>query len=155
MHLAIFKQYLKIVVVSGVLSDDLQADNVVINTWLVSCLLFILLFSLFLPNQVFMHILNISFLEASKVETGLSLSVSPVSVEFIREEKTSDRCYAISRTAENKVLCAVMGGVEIRSTDLRLEKRTDIPDGVYSAQLIAGGRLFLLQPFTIPMVQPI
>ena len=141
MHLAIFKQYLKIVVVSGVVSDDLQADNVVINTWLVSCLLFILLFSLFIPNHVFMHILNLSFLEASKVETGLSLSVSPVSVEFIREEKTSDCCYGISRTAENKILCAVDRCVEIRCSDLTLEKRIDIPCGVLSAQLIAGCKL--------------
>ena len=141
MHLAIFKQYLKIVVVSGVVSDDLQADNVVINTWLVSCLLFILLFSLFIPNQVFMHILNISFLEASKVETGLSLSVSPVSVEFIRKEKTSNSCYSISHRAENKILCAVGRSVEIRSADLTLEKKINIPGGVLSAQLIAGGRL--------------
>ena len=141
MHLAIFKQYLKIVVVSGVVSDDLQADNVVINTWLVSCLLFILLFSLFIPNQVFMHILNLSFLEASKVETGLSLSVSPVSVEFIRKERTSDSCYSISHRAENKILCAVGRSVEIRSADLTLEKKINIPGGVLSAQLIAGGRL--------------
>ena len=141
MHLAIFKQYLKIVVVSGVVSDDLQADNVVINTWLVSCLLFILLFSLFIPNQVFMHILNLSFLEASKVETGLSLSVSPVFVEFIRKEQTSGNCYGISRTAENKILCAVKRGVEIRSADLTLEKKINIAGGVRSAQLKAGGRL--------------
>ena len=141
MHLAIFKQYLKIVVVSGVVSDDLQADNVVINTWLVSCLLFILLFSLFIPNHVFMHILNLSFLEASKVETGLSLSVSPVSVEFIRKEQTSDSCYGISRTAENKILCAIRGGIEIRSADLTLDKKINIPGYVCSAQLIAGGRL--------------
>ena len=64
-----------------------------------------------------------------------------VSIKYIREEKTSDRCYGISRKAENKILCARGGGVEIRSTDLRLEKKINIPGYVCSAHLIAGGRL--------------
>ena len=85
--------------------------------------------------------LYLSFLEASNVETGLSLSTSPVSVEFIGKEKTSGNCYGISRTAENKILCAVDGGIEIRSADLTLEKEINIPGIVCSAQLIAGVRL--------------
>ena len=71
----------------------------------------------------------------------MSLSVSPVSIGYIREEKTSDRYNGIRHTTENKILCAVDGGVEIRSADLRLEKKINIPGGVLSAQLIAGGRL--------------
>ena len=71
----------------------------------------------------------------------MSLSVSPVSIEYIREQKTSGWCSSISRTAENKILCAVDVSVEIRCSDLRLEKKINIPGAVFSAQLIAGGRL--------------
>ena len=85
--------------------------------------------------------LYLSFLEASNVETGLSLSTSPASVKHIREEETSHWCSGISRTAENKILCAVDRGVKIRSADLKLEKKINIPGDVYSAHVIAGGKL--------------
>ena len=71
----------------------------------------------------------------------MSLSVSPVSIECIKVEKTSACCFGISRPAENEILCAVVGGVEIRCSDLTLEKKINLPGEVLSAQLIAGGRL--------------
>ena len=92
------------------------------------------LISFFISNLVFDRLFYLSFPEASKVETGLSLTDSPVSVEIVIEEKTSGSCYSISRTAENKILCAVGGGVDIRSADLKLEKKINIPGYVYSEQ---------------------
>ena len=119
------------------MSDDIHADNVVIHTGLVSsCLIFISSFILFfISNLIFDRLLYLSFPEASKVDIGLSLSISPVSIKFIGAEMTSACCYGISRTAENRILCAVLGGVQIRSTDLTLEKKINIPGIVCSAQL--------------------
>ena len=87
--------------------------------------------------SIFLFILLGSF----KVETGLSLSVAPVSVRYIREKKTSDSCWGVSHTSENKLLCAVNGGIEIRSQGLQLEQKIDMPSELHSAQLIAGGKL--------------
>ena len=59
-----------------------------------------------------------------KVETGLSLSVAPASVRYIREKRTSDSCWGVSHTSKNKLLCAVNRGIEIRSLGLQLDRRS-------------------------------
>ena len=73
-------------------------------------------------------------------------SIPPGSIEFVKKQKTSGWCWGISASKE-KILCSIGltgatdGGVEIRSIDLRLETKIEIPGSTYSAQQLRGGKL--------------
>ena len=62
----------------------------------------------------------------------------PTSIEHLRTEKTASSCYSISWTEDNRVLCSINKGIEVRDETLQIKQTIKIQNQSYtfSAALI-------------------
>ena len=59
-------------------------------------------------------------------------------MEHVETEETANRCYGVTWTDDNSVLCATNSGVDVRDAFLKVETTKNIPDQSFtlSAALI-------------------
>lgn len=75
---------------------------------------------------------------------GASKEFVPSSIEFVKTEKTNSFCYGVSWTDDDRLLCTMDHGIEVRLESLQLDKTVNISDQdhTFSAALV-GEKLYI------------